>query len=278
MILNSSMGQPLIVHTRSFRNYPGTVKGATWSSTTIPSSIVSPAFLSTSGQPEFILNMNLNVASLTDVLWFMRPGDQTNDLRYQSLGHRTRNLLQRWFFQYGSTTLPQSNGILSMSQNLPSWANSGTIDDKYSSGGRGSTECYKELVKCSRIFNNDSCSRLDFNSYNSDWKFGNLLDPSSNNTSAAPAGITALNVGYGFLPHPSSYLGVGKFGCGLNLELAPGKENLISGLNTNGMNTSIRGIFNPLFLNYMDTVRIDAYAEYDAFINISPGIATTVSF
>ena len=71
-----------------------------------------------------------------------------------------------------------------------------------------------------------------------------------------------------------------KFACGLNLELAPGKDDLICGLNTNGMNTQIRGYFHPSYL--VDTSKvassINAYAEYDAFVNVSPGIATTISF
>ena len=74
---------------------------------------------------------------------------------------------------------------------------------------------------------------------------------------------------------------MGKFACGLNLELCSGKEGeIICGLNTNGMNTSIRGFFHPNYTDYMDPagVRVDAFAEYDAFVNISPGIASTVSF
>ena len=66
---------------------------------------------------------------------------------------------------------------------------------------------------------------------------------------------------------------LGRFAAGLNLELVPGKE-IICGLNTNGMNTSI----NMTFAANTIASRVDAWCEFDSFINITPGLATTVSF
>jgi len=72
---------------------------------------------------------------------------------------------------------------------------------------------------------------------------------------------------------------VGRFAAGLDLELVSGRSNdLICGMNTNGMNTSIYATFDPEYIGDVKQCRVDAWAEYDAFVNISPGIATTVSF
>lgn len=251
MILSSTGGQPLVVHTKSFRSYVGNVNGKA---------------------QEFILNLNLNVASLTNILWFMRPSKQTSSIYHQSIGHRTRNMLQRWFFQYGSTTLPQNNGIQTMGATYPSTLTDAI--DKYSFMQRNFTEGFNELMKARKC--DPSHSRINWDSYGSELKFGAAVQ-----TTLTDVLAFYLNQVRYIYPSPEMQWWLGKFAAGLNLELANGKSgDLISGLNTNGMNTSIRGVFHPLFIDYMDVdgVRVDAYAEYDAFVNISPGIATTVSF
>lgn len=247
MILSSTGGQPLVVHTKSFRSYVGTVLAKA---------------------QEFVLNLNLNVASMTNLLWMMRSNAQLDNINHQSIGNRTRNMLQRWFFQYGSTTLPQNNGIQTMGSTFLSTA--GSLAAKYSVVEGKCTEGYMELMKARPV--ELTSSRITQESYAWDLKYGTLVT-----TDAAMGAV--LNTNSYVFATPQSAQWVGKFAGGLNLELANGKSgNLISGLNTNGMNTSIRGAFHPLFTDYMDTVRVDAYAEYDAFINVSPGIATTVSF
>jgi hypothetical protein len=71
----------------------------------------------------------------------------------------------------------------------------------------------------------------------------------------------------------------GKFAAGLDLELVSGRSNdLVCGMNTNGMNTSINLTFDPTKSTDVENCRVDLWAEYDSFINVSPGIATTVSF
>lgn len=245
MILSTSQGQPLILHTKQMRYYRGNV---------------------TQAQSEFHLPLNLNVSSLTNILWFMRPSEVEDNLRYQSYAGRVKNYLQRWEFQYGSTVLPQSNGIQSMYMANPTTNTGGSFTGDFTNNGF--TECITELLKArptkpekGRL----SMYNLNNNAYPgigawsilacTPWK---TIDPTGEASAALP-----------------------KFACGLNLELAPGKVgDLISGLNTNGMNTSIRGYFHPSNLSSsskFDSI-IDSYAEYDAFINISPGIATTVSF
>lgn len=262
MILSSTQGSPLVIHTKAFRNYVTTVKGATWNGNEV----------SSTGTQEFVLNMNLNVASLTNLLWFMRPTNQTDSILYPSCGSRTRNFLQRWQFQYGSTTLPQNNGIQTMAQTLPTYpsgAPSSNNTIKYRDYAFGSSESFHELIKSRPCFL--PSNRFSFNNYNIDSCWNTNLDYSS-------SPIYLLNW-KGIMPSAQGYLGLPRFAAGLNLQLVNGKDgDMISGLNTNGMNTSIRGMFHPMYINNMNNVTVDAFAEYDAFINISPGIATTVSF
>jgi hypothetical protein len=255
MLLSSTQGQPLIVHTKSFRNYVTSV---------------GPKV------QEFNVNLNLNVASLTNVLWFMRSQDQLTNINHCSIGNRTRNMLWRWFFQYGSTTLPQNNGVTAMGSAYPSAAN--TDAKRYLVAENKATESFNELMK-SRPVVVERC-RIARENYCWDKKFGKAVVPTTG-TAASDALSAILNSSQLTYPYQGMTFPTGKFACGLNLELATGKQgDLICGLNTNGMNTSIRGVFHPLFTDYMDpgSVRVDAYAEYDAFVNISPGIATTVSF
>lgn len=247
MLLSTTQGQPLILHTKQFRNYRGN---------------------SSANQSEFQLPLNLNVASLTNLLWFMRPEGVEDNLIYQSYGARCRNFLQRWEFQYGSTTLPQSNGIQAMFMATPpiptnyKWqSNTVGIDAGYS-------ECFHELLSSRpTIPSKGRLTQYNFNcnAYPGKGTWGN----------APHTPFKTINVG------GSDSFVLPKFALGLNLELTTGKTGeLICGLNTNGMNTSIRGYYHPTYLGNsqkFDAI-IDAYAEYDAFINISPGIATTVSF
>lgn len=247
MILSSTQGSPLIVHSKQFRNYRGAV-GAT--------------------AAEFYLPLNLNVSSLTNILWFMRPDGTENDLSYASVGARCRNHLQRWEFQYGSTVLPQSQGIQSMYMTNPV-APSGITLAAGTGWYNGFTECFSELIKARPC--NPFKGRLNYLNYKYSEYQGKGNIPNF--------GFTPWRCNSGLTGDSSDNV-IPKFACGLNLELAPGKSDLICGLNTNGMNTQIRGYFHPSLLvqNNKFASAIDAYAEYDAFINISPGIATTVSF
>jgi hypothetical protein len=264
MILSSTQGNPLVVHTKQFRNYVHTVKGAVWGATA--------GTLTSTGQQEFVLNLNLNVASLTNILWIQRPQTYQDSYLYPSCGARTRNFLQRWQFQYGSTTLPQNNGIQAMSQTTPLYPNSlsfNSVGAIYAAYAAGFTECFQEFLNA-RPLNLPSC-RFNADGYAVDSVFNQNLDQRLN-----PVG--SLNW-KNYFPSKDSWQSLPRFAAGLNLQLVNNKDgDMISGLNTNGMNTSIRGLFNPLFTDLMANTTIDAFAEYDAFINISPGIATTVSF
>ena len=233
MLLSSAGGKPLIVPTKAFRNYATTISAQ--SST-------------------FKLDLNLNVASLTNLLWIMREESPTSlSLTYKDskyLSSRVRNYLQSWYFQYGSSILPQTSGIQCRDPAGVTLQNG------------GHDECYLELLKSRHALNADS--------------FDTMIDPVSytvDNTSLLTHGDPTLN-------QHNKYRR-GTFAAGLDLELVSGRsQNLICGLNTNGMNTSIYGTFwNGTYQQSgTKSVRLDCWAEYDAFINISPGIATTVSF
>lgn len=236
MLLSSTQGQPMVVPSKAYRNYIGNV----------------PATSSA-----YRLDMNINVASLTNILWIMRETEFQNDIKFKCLSYRIRNFLSSWYFQYGSTILPQTSGI-------QSYGPVGTIIDGFKGGYN---EAYCELMKARHNLN-----AANFNSTIS--KINYWID------SAAAAvttfgGTEAANMALCV----DSIKESGKFAAGLDLELVSGRSNeLVCGMNTNGMNTSINLTFDPDSAVDVVNARLDLWAEYDSFINISPGVATTVSF
>lgn len=236
MLISSTQGQPFVVPSKAYRNYIGTVPAASSS---------------------YRLDMNLNVASLTNLLWIMRETAYQNNVLYKSLSYRIRNFLSTWFFQYGSTILPQTSGIQAYS---PPGAD---IDE----GLGGYNEAYCELMKARHSLN-----AANFNSIIS--KHNYWIDSAAEaaatfgGTAGAHMALTADSI------RPS-----GKFAAGLDLELVSGRSNdLVCGMNTNGMNTSINLNFDPTKSADVVAARLDLWAEYDSFVNVAPGIATTVSF
>lgn len=233
MLQSTSGGAPLIIPYKAYRNYYSNV----------PSKAAT-----------FRLDMNLNVASMTNILWMMRLANNQNNVGKKSLSARVRNYLQSWNFQYGSSTLPFTEGI----QCGPKPGTNATLLNF------GDDEAYNELMKSRHGLNRDVYS-TQINARN----FG--IDVNTIDSTGGPLATDGLSVHNPF--H------VGKFAAGLDLELVPGRsKNLICGLNTNGMNTTINGTFDPANMNNVQNVRVDAWAEYDAFINVVPGFATTVSF
>jgi hypothetical protein len=229
MLRSSTGGSPMIIPYKSYRNYFASI----------------PAKAAT-----LRLDMNLNVASLTNVLWIMRNAGNLYNIGKKSLSARVRNYLQSWNFQYGSSTLPLTEGI----QCGPKPGTNATLANS------GSDEAYNELLKSRHALNVDIHS-----SQINERNFG--IDANKIGTTETDA----LSVHNPF--H------VGKFAAGLDLELIPGRsKNLICGLNTNGMTTTINGTFDLSNIDNVANVRMDAWAEYDAFINVVPGVATTVSF
>lgn len=265
MLLSTTGEQPMIVTTKAYRNYKSNV--AAKSST-------------------FRLDLNINVASLTNVMWIMRPNWCLNKLEFNSLSRRQRNFLESWYFQYGSSILPQTQGITAFK---PASNNNKDVDN--------GSECLIELLKSRHMYNQQTHGHV-INKWNyayDNWvRFRELIKARHSNT----AGNQFKDPWFQVMS-PCTYYEPSKFACGLDLELVSGRTNeIICGMNTNGMNTSIFATFNALaaantpvattttgkaYTNSGDGVwvedcTVDAWCEYDAFINISPGIATTVSF
>lgn len=259
MLLSTTAGQPMIVTTKAYRNYTTAIAAA--------SSV-------------FRLDLNINVASLTNILWFMRPTSFISSIKQNSLSQRQRNFLESWYFQYGSSILPQTQGITAFK---PLNNDSRQVD--------WGSECFIELLKARHMYNQPTHEHV-FNKYN--YAYDNYTRAyelaGQRHTGTIPRTTDLFQYS-----GPNNFWEKGKFACGLDLELVSGRTNeIICGMNTNGMNTSIFGTFNQKAASQTSTssdktsyydkgvrvedVRVDAYCEYDAFINVSPGIATTVSF
>lgn len=259
MLLSTTGGQPMIVTTKAYRAY----------NTSVPA-----------GSANFKLDLNINVASLTNILWFMRPQAVINSPDFATLSCRQRNFLESWYFQYGSSILPQTQGITAFK---PVSNNVAHLDF--------GSECFIELLKARHLYNQPNQNH-SFNKWNYAYDNFNRFQTivSNKHVGKLPAGQP---IAFRY-PAPNSFFEQGKFACGLDLELVSGRTNeIICGMNTNGMNTAIFGTFNATAAAttaptiddntvrngiWVEPVRVDAYCEYDAFINISPGIASTVSF
>lgn len=239
LLQQSTGGQAYIVPTKAFRNYVGSMSEKITS---------------------YRLDLNLNVASLTNILWIMRPTTYTY-ASSRSLSDRIRNYLQSWYFQYGSSVLPQTSGIQCRSKNTtPQYGPSSTSSSLYDH-----SEAYNELLKSRHAYNQPNHSTLmNLNSF--------TIDALSTATTSAEPPVVPLCWSKTAQP-------CGKFAAGLDLELVSGRANdMVCGMNTNGMNTSIYANFDPTLAASVKAARVDAWCEYDAFINILPGVASTVSF
>lgn len=259
MLLSTTGNQPMIVTTKAYRNYSSAIAA---------------------GSAAYRLDLNINVASLTNILWIMRPSTFLNSTKHNSLSARQRNFLESWYFQYGSSILPQTQGITAFKPL--------SNDARNSDNG---SECFIELLKARHMYNQPDHNHV-FNKFNyayDNWTRARQL------VSDKHTGTVPLDTDFFEYANPNTYFEKGKFACGLDLELVSGRTNeIICGMNTNGMNTSIFATFNAKASSQTSTssdatdfynkgvrveqVTVDAWCEYDAFINISPGIASTVSF
>lgn len=233
----STSGEPMIVHTRTYRNY-----NTSWGESSV--------------YTEKVLDLNINVASMTGILWQMREQSNGAPLVSRRKYQRIRNYLEKWSFKYGSSTLPHSSGIETRCNDTFS----------FGSGAQGYIELTKALRSQSKHTN---FSPNSWNLESSDGYDGSVLCPFLD---------TMWN---NYSLNSKEY---GRFACGLNLQLIP-YQDTISGLNTNGITTQIHAKFNPVkneqtFAGTGIVVPcvVDAWVEYDAFVSIVPGIMTTVSF
>jgi len=223
-LLLSSTGQnPLVVvvPTKAYRNHVGTVN---------------------SGSSMFRLDLNLNVASLTNILWFMRNASILTTDNKRSLSERIRNL-QSWYFQYGSSILPQTSGIQTRAKNVtnqPGYTMAGAPGNQAGPTKMitDHTEGFVELMKSRHLFNEPNhpttLNTRDF-----------ISDDDTLVTTVALSGGAAPNMPRNTLAFDNPEA-PGAFACGLDLELVSGRSNdLVCGMNTNGISTSIYAHFDP---------------------------------
>lgn len=221
-----------------------------------------------SSDPAFRLDMNLNVVSLRNVRFTMTPSSYFNALAYPLYGHRMRNFLQSFNFQYGSSYLPELAGINCRGTSVPNTRN-GYTQNKNAEYVYGGNQAYAELLKTTdgnwSIMSSDS--PINFSEYRVETAFntngneftGFNADP---NIYAVSKGVT------GSIP--------GKFAGGIDLRL--NNKAIVSGIDTNGLLVCLNGTFDSRFVANRYQCILLAHAEYDAFIQIIPGVATTVTF
>jgi len=203
------------------------------------------------GVYDLSIPLNLNVASLNALYLIQRPSTYAS-INTFSTSNRSRNYLQTMTLRYGSSSLPTTRGIQCSS--LPGSTLSsvgGTYAVSADTQG-GYQECWHELCKAARISPYGACNlRSD-------------LFQIQNRT-------TTVN----FTNYYLNYFG--QFATGLSTRLIEDRENdVVCGLNTNGMYTTV-----DLHYDTRETtnaVAINLWTEYNQFVSVVPGVATTVTF
>lgn len=227
----------------------------------------SDVILGAGSQSNFRLDMNLNVVSLRNIRFGMRPYVYQS-LRYPSYGHRIRNFLDNFTFQYGSSYLPEIAGVTCRSLTIPVSRNQYIIPNTLQNAdwfkANGYTQAYKELTKTT-----DPHSEFTINK--TEYRIDLAARVGINDISADLTGANAyvpFAIGSGSI--------CGKFAAGLDTRLS--RKETVSGIDTNGLLVSINGSFDRDNVNKMAQAIFDVWAEHDAFVQIIPGVATTVTF
>lgn len=305
LVLTANGEGPLTIHTKSFRHYTKQIDG----------SVDSTDGTVASTSKSYTWSINFNASSVTSVLWFMRPNNTQNNYLYRSLSHRIRNNLVSWRFKYGSSTLPNSTGIICSANNTVSTLSATNL---YAFSG---SDALGHLLKARRISTSPVITNRSFNidGYTTKYTANVVQSSATGATTTATrldqllnvlvpggvgvAGYTDMTLAAANIPSYSQTLPFyhvpppGRFACGLSTTLV-NTGNTISGLNTNGMATSIETTFIPCNttiavpttdedkFQYMYSTGsrdilpsiADIYMEYDAFVSILPNISTNVSF
>lgn len=241
---------PFVIHCTQWRHFRDTILGE-------------------GAQTNFRFDLNLNVVSLRNIRFMMRPTSYSS-IAYPTYGHRIRNFLENWNFQYGSSYLPEIGGITTRSEILPVTRNSYSLTatsaglDWYKASGFN--QAYLELAK---TVSPDKEIAINWTEYRIDLAGG--ISPLSDYKAGLTTSVPVLQ-------EISDNTICGKFAAGLDTRLS--KKNVVSGIDTNGLLVSINGQFSrdPNLSGLMAQSYLDVYAEYDAFIQVIPGVATTVTF
>lgn len=257
--------EPLVIHSKQYRHFTDMILGGGL-------------------QSAFRFDLNLNVVSLRNLFFTMRPTYYQNNKVFPCYGHRIRNFLENWNFQYGSSYLPEIAGIACRSSSVPGsrngYVSTQTVVSDYTGTtvtltneyfkSHGSTQCLEELSKTV----GRPCTNMS-SYYCIDTAFASGSDTAGN--------IKTANVPWQYFASKNdpttvdlSYKPAGQFVAGLNTRLS--RKNTVSGIDTNGLQLSINGSFDRDRLNYMLDAIMDVWAEHDAFVQIIPGVASTVTF
>lgn len=274
LVLSSNGSGPLVIPSISYRYFTDLVKGY---GETDQSSTVG-------------MDLNLNVVSLRNIRFAMRPAAWQNSINYPAYGHRLRNFLETFNFRYGSSFLPELAGVNCRSSNVP-LSKIGTQSYYSSSENRanGYTQAYAELLKTGPSYmwtgatNSSSITGLEFATdllygpKESTVQTGPLVyynRVSSGSGSTYIPGIADAET----IPPIGKFLNhqCGKFMGGLDLRLS--SKDVVSGIDTNGLLVRLNANFDDDNLSQMINAVLDVYAEHDSFVQVIPGVATTVTF
>jgi hypothetical protein len=250
---------PAVIHSTQFRHFRDIILGG-------------------GAQSTFRLDLNLNVVSLRNIRFSMRPSSYTG-LSFPNYGYRIRNFLQNFNFQYGSSYLPEIAGITCRSATVPvskngytAFLGSAATNDPYKA--QGYSQSYMELSKTvadgKQITINSTEYRVDTEC---NMNSTNPTDHYNATSLAHPLG-SYVPVPL-FLSDTSGTL-CGKFAGGIDTRLS--KKNTVSGIDTNGLLVSVNGQFDRDYVSSMLQADLDLWAEFDAFVQVIPGVATTVTF
>lgn len=253
LVLASNGNGPLVIPATFHRYFADIVKGA--------------------GEPDqgssFGVDLNLNVVSLKNIKFGMRPSLYQNSIHYPGYGHRVRNFLTDFSFQYGSSYLPELAGISSRATTLPQGKNgygviAGESVDVYSRATY--SQAYCELLKTGP--KNHWSEPSSQNSIN-----GTEFQIDTGNGYTGDQEVVLQDV-----PPPLGKFDTccGKFMGGLDLRLS--SKEVVSGIDTNGLLVRLNGRFDASKLSKMNNAVLDIFCEHDAFVQILPGVATTVTF
>jgi len=277
-----STSDPWVIHTRFYRYFSDMIIAKSEDGQT------TLAGETGTSQSSFRLDLNLNVVSLRNILFGMRPRYYQNKIEFPSYGHRVRNYLENFNFQYGSSYLPEIAGVncaaVTVPRSLEGYSArltdtgglpTATYPNKVNPLADSFSNALEELAKTS-ISGNPSIQPEEYRIDSGSGEYGN-----ENNCN--------------LLDYvPWLYKGAtrcGKFAGGLNLQLS--KREAVCGIDTNGLNVCINGTFNsdaasasapgsteitPTTTTPMIYSILDCWAEHDAFVQIIPGVATTVTF
>lgn len=274
--------EPWVIHTINYRHFTDAVAGQKTSgySTSATVSTDSP------GSTFQRVDLNLNVVSLRNLFFTMRPAEYINNSNYPSFSHRIRNFLENFSFQYGSSYLPEIAGVDCRARYVPqsSKGNAFSAEDSTTVSATFSEDYYKSNGCSQALFELAKTTRgkdplISLFEYKIDVYCATFKSADIKGWTPAEAySQYAANHIKNYVSHDQTYNTnlCGKFAGGLNLQLS--KKEAVCGIDTNGLLVSLNLNFKADKVSSMVNAVLDIFAEYDSFVQIIPGVASTVTF